>query len=135
MHFRSKIGAIIVVPAAVVVLLGAPAAAQAVVAGRPFLAAILTLPIGLVTWVLLSTRYTITTDHLAIRCAFVTFRIPLQSITKVRPTRTVLSAPALSLDRLEVTHDAGIAVISPAHAERFLAELRARCPRAEIRVV
>jgi hypothetical protein len=47
----------------------------------------------------------------------------------------MLSAPALSLDRLEITHDGGVAVISPANRDRFLAEIRARCPRAEIQMV
>lgn len=134
-EFRSKIGAIIVIPAVVVVLLGAPAVTQAVIQGRYILAVLFTVPIALVAWIFATTSYSITPADLAIRCAFVTFRIPLQSITKVQPTRTMLSAPALSLDRLEITHDAGIAVISPANTDRFLAEIRARCPRAEIRVV
>ena len=134
-EFRSKVGAIIVIPAVIVVLLGAPAVTQAVIQERYILAALFTVPIALVAWIFATTRYSITPSDLAIRCAFLTSRIPLHSITKVQPTRTALSAPALSLDRLEVTHDAGIAVISPANTDRFLAEIRARCPRAEIRVV
>lgn len=135
LQFRSKIGAIAIIPIAVVLLLGAPATARAFAAGQPILAIVLSLPIALVAWIALTTKYAITADHLAIRCAFLTSRIPLQTITKVRPTRTILSAPALSLDRLEITHDAGIAVISPRDRERFLAEIRARCPRVEIHVV
>lgn len=134
-QFRSKIGAIIVVPAALVLLLGGASAANAMASGRPVLAAVLTLPIALVAWIALTTRYTLTSDHLAIRSAFLNSRIPLRTIRRVRPTSTILSAPALSLDRLEITHDAGIAVISPADRERFLAEIRARCPRAEVQMV
>ena len=135
LEFRSKIGAIMIIPAAILILAGAPATAMAMSEGRPVLAAVFTLPFALVAWILLTTKYQITADHLVIRCAFLTSRVPLRSIVHVRPTRTILSAPALSLDRLEITYDGGIAVISPAKREEFLAEIRARCPRAEIRVV
>jgi hypothetical protein len=134
-QFRSKIGAIIIIPAVVVLLLGGASAANAMLSGRPVLAAVLTLPIALVAWIALTTRYTLTSDHLAIRSAFVNSSIPLRTIRSVRPTSTALSAPALSMDRLEITHDGGIAVISPDDRARFLAEIRVRCPHAEIRVV
>ena len=134
-HFRSKIGAIIIIPAVVVLLLGGAGAANALASGSPVLAIVLTLPIALVFWVALTTRYTLTREHLTIRSAFLNSSIPLRTIRSIRPTGTVLSAPALSLDRLEITHEAGVAVISPAERERFLDEMRARCPGAEIRIV
>ena len=134
-EFRSKIGAIIIIPAAIVLLFGGVGTAQAIAVGRPVMALVLGLPIALIAWILLTTRYALTNEHLVIRSAFVSSRIPLQTIRRIRPTRTILSAPALSLDRLEITHDAGVAVISPSDRDRFLAEIRSRCPRAEVQMV
>ena len=56
-------------------------------------------------------------------------RIDYASISYVTPTRNPLSAPALSLDRLEVGYGGGVfgmALISPADREHFLKELAAR---------
>ncbi len=135
LYFRSKIGAVIIIPAVIVLLLGGVSTARAIAVGRPFMAVVFALPGVLVAWIALTTRYALTGEHLEIRIASSTARIPLATIRRVRPTRRILSAPALSLDRLEVTHDGGVAVISPAQRDRFLAEIRARCPAAEVLVV
>jgi uncharacterized membrane protein YdbT with pleckstrin-like domain len=134
-EFRSKIGFVIVIPAVIVLLFGGVSTARAIAAGRIGMAVVLALPIALVAWIALTTRYTLTDEHLEIRITSAVSRIPLAAIRRVRPTRTVLSAPALSLDRLEITHDGGIAVISPNKRELFLAEIRARCPAADVYVV
>jgi hypothetical protein len=74
-------------------------------------------------------RYGIGEDALVVRHGLVRQRIPLAAIVEVRPSRSLLSAPALSLDRLEVRADGGLlggAVISPEEREAFLDELARR---------
>lgn len=53
----------------------------------------------------------------------------------MRPTRTPITAPALSLQRLEIQFFSWRAsiVVSPKDREEFLQLLQERCPRAEIR--
>jgi hypothetical protein len=56
-------------------------------------------------------------------------RIPLGDIVEVRPTRSPLSSPALSLDRLHIRFGEGFfkaAMISPADRQELLGELAAR---------
>jgi hypothetical protein len=53
-------------------------------------------------------------------------RIPLADISEVHPTHNLLSAPALSLDRLHVQHGHGLfkaVMISPADRNLFLDDL------------
>jgi membrane protein YdbS with pleckstrin-like domain len=70
-------------------------------------------------------RYTIDEAQLTIRYGVVRQRIPLSRIVKVARTRNPLSAPALSLDRLQVTFGGGLdfALISPHDQEAFLTHL------------
>ena len=91
---------------------------------------ILAATIGLVLWIFLSTYYEIDGRDLVVRSGPFRWRVPLDSIESVRPSRNPLSSPALSLDRLEVRYGAGKwLLISPRDRERFLADLAARSPR------
>jgi hypothetical protein len=97
------------------------------------LPAIFMLPaVALVLWIWRSTRYVVTDTSLLVTCGVGKVTVPLADITSVRRTATVLSAPALSLDRLEVQHAGGAVVISPADRERFVAALTARNPRVNV---
>lgn len=58
------------------------------------------LAIVLVVWILLATHYTVDRDLLVVRCGPFWFNVPLASIESVRSSRSLLSSPALSLDRL-----------------------------------
>ncbi len=90
-------------------------------------AAIVVLGIGLPMWVLLATTYTFTGTHLNVRSGPFRWRIPLNEIRSVTPTRNPLSSPALSLDRLRIEYGQGKSImISPAPREEFMQELRKR---------
>src|ERR1043165_7359227 len=65
--------------------------------------AVLLVSAGLPLRLLATTRYTLTSDTLQVRSGPVRVNVPLKSVTAVRASRTVLSAPALSLDRIEVS--------------------------------
>lgn len=73
-------------------------------------------------------RYTLAADHLLIRCGVIRRRIPYSAITRVEPSSSLMSAPALSLRRLEVKHARGAQLISPRDRSAFIAALRERAP-------
>jgi Bacterial PH domain len=95
---------------------------------------LLLIPIGLgflatalVCWILLSTCYELQVDSLVVRCGPCIWRIPLAEVTDIRESNSVRSAPALSMDRLEVVYGGGrTLIISPADKERFVAALQRR---------
>ncbi len=57
-------------------------------------------------WVLYGTGYRIEERDLSVRGGPFRWRIPLDAIVSVTPTRNPLSSPACSLDRLRVVHRA-----------------------------
>ena len=74
-------------------------------------------------------RYGISDTAIVVRHGVVRQKIPLKDIAWVRPTRSPLSSPALSLDRLHIRFGEGFfkaAMISPADKQEFLSELAAR---------
>jgi len=74
-------------------------------------------------------RHGISDRELIIRFGVIRYRVPLEKITEVRPTRSPLSSPALSMDRLAIRTKKGFlpqAQISPARREEFLALLADR---------
>ncbi len=81
-------------------------------------------------WLLLTTDYSVSDDEIVVRCGPVRRHIDTTRVRRVRPTRTLLSAPALSLDRLEISGDFGTVVISPKDRDGFVRALRAAAPQA-----
>ena len=72
-------------------------------------------------------RYWIADSVLYVRASLFRWTIPVDSIISVKPSRSWMSAPALSTDRLEILHKRGTVMISPREREAFLRELeRAR---------
>lgn len=86
----------------------------------------LLLGIGLPWWIVTSTAYTVTTDTLVVRSGPFRWYVPFEQIRAIAPTRSPLSSPALSLDRLRIDYGSTSLMISPEDRERFLADLRAR---------
>ena len=74
------------------------------------------------------TKYTLSDDQLLINNGFSTQRIELTDITYIIPTRNMISAPALSLDRLEVDYKNKKVLISPKDKRLFYQEIKARNP-------
>lgn len=99
--------------------------AEGIIAGLITLVFVALLYVGVV----LPVRYGITDRELIIRFGLVRQRIPLEKITEVRPTRSPLASPALSMDRLAIRTGKGFlpgAQISPARREEFLTLLASR---------
>lgn len=77
----------------------------------------------------LPTNYTIAPDALEVRSGVIRTPIPYQEIRQVRPSRSWLSAPALSLDRLEITYgSSSTTLVSPRDRAAFLRDLSAHVP-------
>lgn len=74
-------------------------------------------------------RYGITDEAIVVRHGVIRQRIKLADITEVKPTRSPLSSPALSLDRIAIRFGQGFfksAMISPADKQGFMDELAQR---------
>ena len=76
----------------------------------------------LLLWI--NTKYYIRDEHLVIKGVLKDTLIPIVSITSVNSTRNPSSAPALSMDRLEINYGKyEFTLISPLEKERFVEEL------------
>ena len=60
--------------------------------------------LGLPLWLMVTTDYTVRTDVLDVRSGPFRWRIPRSEIHSIQPSRSLLSAPALSLNRLEIQY-------------------------------
>ncbi len=76
-------------------------------------------------------RYALQDDHLTIRAGLKRWHIPYASIRNVKPSRSFLAAPALSLDRVEISYGQFDSVlVSPVKRQAFIDALSARLPTA-----
>ena len=74
----------------------------------------------LILWIMIGTRYVIDRGILTAYCGPFRWRVPLDAIHDIEPTRSPLSSPALSLDRLKLSYGDGKSIlVSPAEKERF----------------
>lgn len=75
---------------------------------------------GLPVWLLLSTYYLVEADTLKVRSGPFSWSILLNEIKIVKPSRSVLSSPALSLNRLEIQYGQGQTIlVSPKDIQGF----------------
>jgi len=79
-------------------------------------------------WIMSTTEYRITAEKLLVRSGPVRVDVPLKSVTGLRASHSVLSAPALSLDRIEVSYGSKRVVISPRDRAGFIAAITERVP-------
>lgn len=71
-------------------------------------------------------EYTLTPNHLLIRSGMIRLRIAYGEITAVEPSRSLWSAPALSLQRVKISYGRRFQLVSPKDREQFMLQLRAR---------
>lgn len=85
---------------------------------------VVVLCIVLVAWVGLATYYEIDRTTLKVVSGPVRWRIPLADVNGVEETRSLFSAPALSLDRLRVRYGKNRSiVVSPRDKAKFIKRL------------
>lgn len=122
--FRSKIGPEIITPVGVligglfIVLLVTKAWAGLIV---------ISCVITFIAHMFATTYYIIDGNELKVRSGFIiNITIDINKITKIVPTRSILSSPAVSLDRLEIFYNRYDSVlVSPKDKEGFIAGLKA----------
>ena len=77
--------------------------------------------VALLLSVLLNTSYTVDRGVLKARSGPLCWKVPLDQIQSVEMTRSALSSPALSLDRLRIRYGKGrFILVSPADKSGFL---------------
>ncbi len=86
------------------------------------------LVLVLIVGMLRSTRYEVTSHDVIVRSTPFRWRIEIESIESIRPSRSPASSPAMSLDRLEIRYGGGrTLLVSPEDREGFLSAVVARC--------
>lgn len=129
LHFRSAVGWSFRAPA---ILAGA-----VLVASQwrgPNVVGLLSVGLSMVfmRWLYVSTVYTLTYQGLRVRSGPLNRWADARAIDCVRPTNTILSAPALSLDRLEITGAFGCVVVSPSDKRGFVCALKRIAPQVRL---
>ena len=84
------------------------------------------LLVGLcILYLLITTEYVIYKERLFIKCGFIYRKhLDISRIQSVKRTSSMFSAPAASLDRIQIAYDSfGILVISPKDKENFVQDL------------
>ena len=76
--------------------------------------------VGLLGSMLIGTHYTVDGNTLRIACGPFRWKVPVDAIESVEPTRNPLSSPALSLDRLRIQYGKRRILVSPADKAGFL---------------
>jgi len=132
-RFRSKVDTILVAPMAVGLGLPLLLIVRGLAEGRPMAGAVIPLalliailPLGLIS-------YQVTADEVIVRQGWLRWRKRLEHIEALRATRAMWSAPALSLDRIEIRTGRGLwLMVSPADKAGFVAAVRARVPHVRL---
>lgn len=125
-RFRSKVDRWILVLLVVVIVVQVVAVGSAAMqAGEPLAMTGLLLTMiviaALMVWLLVGTHYTVDRGMLRIASGPFRWKVPVETITAVEATRSLLSSPALSLDRLRIRYgERRQVMISPADRNGFL---------------
>ncbi|WP_394218729.1 PH domain-containing protein [Halobacillus trueperi] len=87
----------------------------------------------LLLWIWLRTGYTVKDGHLFIHSGPLRKRINIEDIKKIKPTKSPMSAPALSFRKLEILYGKFMfTLISPKDEQKFLQVLEKENPHIEI---
>lgn len=124
MTFRSRVDLwllFVLLASALIALAGAAFALQSG-AGWLLPALIVIVGAALPIRILLSTKYTVNQGQVLVQSGPFRWQIAAVGITQLAPTRSPLSSPALSLDRLRIEYASGkkSLMVSPAEPDAFI---------------
>ena len=133
MRFPSKIGLELIVP--LVIILGGTLTLmliQSVWLGVVMVA----LVAAFVVHMMLTTYYTLDGDLLKVKCGYLfNATVNVQSIKSIKETNNVLSSPAASLHRLEITYGKyDTVMVSPKDKAGFITALKSINPAIEVKL-
>jgi len=117
---------------AAVLVISGMGAVPIVHSARWWIMPFLTIPLGLMVWNYFSTYYVISGDVLLVRCLLLRRTILLTSVTRLRASRDSQSAPALSLDRIEVLTKGESVLVSPKDKAAFVRAIRRAQPSVAV---
>ena len=80
-------------------------------------------------------KYALSRDHLNIQCGRYKQKIPYTEIERVEESNSWLSAPALSIRRVQISFGRNSQLISPWDRETFIHHLKSRVTNARQRAV
>lgn len=110
-----------------IVLSGLPVLNAGSIFGILYFVLVASIGVGLPIWLAFSTVYQITSDTLHIRSGPFSWTIPLAAITSVERSHSLVSSPALSLDRLEICYGISRTIlVSPKDKVSFIEALNVR---------
>ncbi|MEM0954302.1 MAG: PH domain-containing protein [Pseudomonadota bacterium] len=93
------------------------------------LLALMVICMSLPVWMLLQTQYRVSRDTLDVRCGPFRWKIARASITSAEPSRSLLSSPALSLNRVRIRYgNQQEILVSPKDRDGFIAAVLADAP-------
>jgi hypothetical protein len=90
------------------------------------------LSLASMRWLYVSTVYLVTARWLKVQAGRLTRWAEAAQLERVRPTTSVLSAPALSRDRLAITGTFGSLVVSPEDRGGFIRALKRIAPQLQL---
>ena len=96
--------------------------------GVALLAPVSMICVGIgIIWTLFSTRYSVGHGHLQVNSGPFRWHVAISEITKITPTRSAISGPALSLDRLRIDYKGGkkSILVSPLSKQQFIRAIEA----------
>ena len=85
-----------------------------------------------IVWMYLTTDYRVEGNELMIRSGPFRWRVDLKSVGRLRATRSPLSAPALSFNRIEVEYGQSSILVSPADRRGFIRAILTRAPNVSL---
>ncbi|MEH7009305.1 PH domain-containing protein [Neobacillus niacini] len=93
--------------------------------------ALFILSVGFILWISMSIKYVFLEEHLLVKGGPIRSKIPFKEITKVSPTKDILTGYRLSssIDGLEIFYKSallGSVKISPKEKEEFITQLKKR---------
>ena len=87
----------------------------------------------LIVYAFLSIYYLVVGNELIVKSAFgMKVIVPIDSITKIKETKNLISSPAASLDRIEISYGKKAVIISPQNKKEFISQLIALNPKIEV---
>lgn len=85
---------------------------------------ILAIGAGMPASILMATWYDVDDTHLIIRSGFFKWQIPLATIRTITPSRSIISGPAVSFDRLQINYNRWNSVlVSPKDRAAFIQQI------------
>lgn len=119
--YRSKVSVwLLIIIYAIIIASVAPIGFSGDIIKSIIIGAVLIVPI---TFYMFNIKYVIRGSSLIVKDGLFSHAYDINDIRSIKPTHTLLSAPAASLDRLEINFSHDTLIVSPKHKDDFIRHL------------